>query len=260
MRLIIKRDYDSCAKWTSKYIADSINNFSPTKSKPYVLGLPTGSTPIGVYKELVDMFNRGEVSFENVITFNMDEYVGLSPDNEHSYHYFMWENFFQHIDIKEGNINILNGLADDLDLECKNYEDKIKKYGGIKLFFGGVGTDGHIAFNEPYSSLTSRTRVNILNIATIRDNSRFFNHNLNLTPKIALTVGVGTIMDAKEVVIMATGLSKAAAVQQAVEGPVSQSYTISALQMHSNATIVCDEDATNELKVKTVNYFKNMEK
>ncbi len=260
MRVVIKNNYDACANWTAKYIADSINNFSPSKSKPFVLGLPTGSTPIGVYNELIAMFNRGEVSFENVVTFNMDEYVGLSPDNQHSYHYFMWNNFFQHIDIKENNVNILNGLASDLELECKKYEEKIKKYGGIKLFFGGVGTDGHIAFNEPYSSLTSRTRVNTLNITTIKDNSRFFNHNINLTPKTALTVGVGTIMDSDEVLIMATGLSKAVAVQQAIEGAVNQSYTITALQMHQKSIIVCDDDATNELKVKTVNYFKNIEK
>lgn len=256
MRVIIKKNYNDCALWAANHIVNTINNFKPTKSKPFVLGLPTGSTPLAIYKELIEMYKKGIVSFENVVTFNMDEYIGLLPENEQSYHYFMWNNFFQHINIKENNVNILNGMAEDLIGECEKYEEKIKKYGGIKLFLGGVGTDGHIAFNEPYSSLTSRTRIKTLNSTTIKDNSRFFNHNINLTPKTALTVGIGTIMDAEEVLIVATGLPKANAVRDAVEGPITQSSTISALQMHKKAIIVCDEEATNELKVKTVNYFK----
>ncbi len=259
MRVIIKESYNDCALWAANYIVNRINSFGPTKGKPFVLGLPTGSTPLAIYKELIEMYKKGIVSFENVVTFNMDEYIGLLPENKQSYHYFMWNNFFQHINIKESNVNILNGMAENPVEECEKYEEKIRKYGGIKLFLGGVGSDGHIAFNEPYSSLASRTRIKTLNSTTIKDNSRFFNHNIKLTPRTALTVGIGTIMDAEEVLIVATGLAKANAVRDAIEGPVTQASTISALQMHKKSIIVCDEEATNELKVKTVKYFKSIE-
>ena len=259
MRVIIKEKYNDCALWTANYIADRINDFKPTKDKPFVLGLPTGSTPLAIYKELINMYKKGLVSFENVITFNMDEYIGLPPENEQSYHYFMWNNFFKYIDIKKDNVNILNGMVEDLAEECEKYENKIKECGGINLFLGGVGSDGHIAFNEPYSSLSSRTRIKTLNSTTIKDNSRFFDYNIENTPTTALTVGIGTIMDSKEVVIVATGLAKASAVRDAIEGPITQASTISALQIHKKAVIVCDEDATNELKVKTVKYFKSIE-
>lgn len=262
MRVIIKNDYNECSIWTAEYIANRINEFQNTNNgkRPFVLGLPTGSTPLGVYKHLISMYNNHLISFENVVTFNMDEYIGLPPDNEQSYHYFMWNNFFKFIDIKKENINILNGMTDNIELECKKYEEKISFYGGINLFFGGVGSDGHIAFNEPYSSLSSRTRIKTLNSITIRDNSRFFDCDISKTPKTALTVGVGTIMDSEEVVIMANGLSKAQAIYNAIEGPITQSCSISMLQLHKKAIIACDNDATSELKVKTVNYFNNIEK
>ena len=157
--------------------------------------MPTGSTPIETYKELINLYKEGVLSFENVITFNMDEYVGLAPEHEQSYHYFMHENFFKHIDIKEENINILNGLAENLEEECQRYEDKIKSVGGIDLFLGGIGEDGHIAFNEPGSSLASRTRDKDLTYDTILANSRFFDNDINKVPKLALTIGVGTLMD-----------------------------------------------------------------
>lgn len=259
MRLIIKENYDKCALWTANYIAKAINNFNPTKKKPFVLGLPTGSTPLGIYKELIRMNNDNVISFENVITFNMDEYVGLDENNVNSYHYFMWNNFFKFINIKKENINILNGIAKDLELECQNYENKIKNCGGIDLFLGGVGSDGHIAFNEPFSSLASRTRIKTLNKTTLKDNSRFFNNDTNQTPKTALTVGIGTILDSKEVVIVATGINKAKAVQDVVEGAITHTSTITALQLHKKFVLVCDEDATNELKVKTVKYFKGLD-
>ena len=237
-----------------------INEFAPTASKPFVLGLPTGSTPIGTYKELIKLHKAGKVSFANVITFNMDEYVGIPENHPQSYHTFMWENFFSHIDIKKENVNILNGNAADLEAECTAYEAKIKIVGGIHLFMGGIGPDGHIAFNEPCSSLASRTRVKTLTMDTIIANSRFFDNDINKVPKTALTVGVGTIMDSKEVIIIVNGHGKARALQNGIEGAVSHMWTISALQTHPKGIIVCDEDATAELKVSTYKYFKDIEK
>ena len=158
MRLIIEPNYQQISAWAASYVAKKINEFQPTAEKPFVLGLPTGSTPLGTYKELIGLYNQGIVSFENVVTFNMDEYVGLPQGHPESYHSFMWNNFFSHVNIKKENVNILNGNADDLEAECARYEEKIASYGGIQLFLGGIGPDGHIAFNEPGSSLTSRTR------------------------------------------------------------------------------------------------------
>ena len=171
----------------------------------------------------------------------------------------MWNNFFQHINIKKENVNILNGNAEDPEAECIRYEEKIKSYGGIHLFMGGIGPDGHIAFNEPGSSLASRTRVKTLTQDTIIANSRFFNNDINLVPKTALTVGVGTIMDAQEVLILVNGHNKARALYQAVEGAVNHMWTISILQMHPKGIIVCDDASTDELKVGTVKYFKDIE-
>jgi len=259
MRVIIRDNYEDCSTWAANHIARCINDAKPTAKKPFILGLPTGSTPLGTYKKLIELNKAGKVSFENVVTFNMDEYVGLKPEHDQSYHYFMWENFFKHINIKKENVNILDGMAADLLAECAGYEAKIASYGGIDLFLGGVGVDGHIAFNEPGSSLASRTRENALTKDTIIVNSRFFGGNTNLVPKTALTVGVGTICDSKEVVILICGHNKAQALHHAVEAGISQMWTVSALQMHQNAVIVCDEDSTDELKVGTVKYFKDIE-
>jgi glucosamine-6-phosphate deaminase len=259
MRVIIEPDYALASKWIANYITRSINGFGPTKTKPFVLGLPTGSSPLGAYKELIKLNKAGTVSFENVITFNMDEYVKLPKDHPESYHSFMWNNLFSHVDVKEENVNILNGNAPDLVAECANYEKKIKKLGGIKLFLGGIGPDGHIAFNEPGSSLKSRTRVKTLTYDTIVANSRFFDNDIDEVPRTALTVGVGTVMDAEEVLIIVNGHSKARALQNAIEGSVNHIWTISALQMHPEGIIVCDEEATIELKVGTVKYFKDIE-
>ena len=213
-----------------------------------------------MYRKLIELNKEGKVSFRNVVTFNMDEYVGLPEEHPESYHSFMWNNFFSHIDIRKENVNILNGNAADLEAECARYEAKIKNYGGIHLFLGGIGPDGHIAFNEPGSSLTSRTRKKELTTDTIIANSRFFNNDINLVPKTALTVGVGTVMDAKEVLILVNGHNKARALQHAVEGGVSHMWTISALQMHQHGIIVCDELACGELKVDTYRYFLDIEK
>ena len=260
MRVIIEPSYDLLSQWAANYVAKRINEFEPKEGKPFVLGLPTGSSPLGMYKALIKLNKAGKVSFRNVVTFNMDEYVNLPEEHPESYHSFMWNNFFSHIDIRKENVNILNGNAEDLEAECARYEEKIKSYGGIDLFMGGIGPDGHIAFNEPYSSLTSRTRVKTLTTDTIIANSRFFDNDVNKVPKLALTVGVGTVMDAKEVMILVNGHHKARALKAAVEGAVTHEWTISALQMHQHGIIVADEPATDELKVATYKYFKDIEK
>jgi len=260
MRLIIQESYGKMSQWAAAYIVKKINEFNPTPEKPFVLGLPTGSTPIGTYKELIHLYQIGKVSFKNVVTFNMDEYVGIPENHPESYHTFMWDNFFSHVDIRKENINILNGNAPDLEKECADYEARIQARGGIDLFMGGIGPDGHIAFNEPGSSLNSRTRVKTLTTDTIIANSRFFDNDINKVPKTALTVGVATIMGAKEVMILVNGHNKARALYHAVEGSINHMWTISTMQLHPRGIVVCDDAATVELKVGTVNYFKDIEK
>lgn len=255
MKLIIHKTYDEISNWVAEYIAAKINSFKPSPEKPFVLGLPTGSSPLGTYKRLIELNRSGKVSFKNVVTFNMDEYVGIDEKHPESYHSFMFSNFFNHIDIDKNNINILNGNAADLEKECEDYEQKIKVLGGIHLFLGGMGGDGHIAFNVPGSSLSSRTRLVNLNYDTILANSRFFDNDLAKVPKQALTVGVQTVLDAKEVVIIVNGYKKARALQKVVEEGINHMWTLSALQMHPAGIIVCDEEATMELKVGTVKYF-----
>lgn len=259
MRILIHKDYKHLCKWTARYIAERINEYSPSAENPFVLGLPTGSSPVGVYKEWIEFVKQGKLSFRNVVTFNMDEYVGIPEDHPQSYHYFMDENLFNHIDIPKGNIHILNGNARDLAGECAAYEEKIKAFGGVNLFLGGIGPDGHIAFNEPGSSLTSKTRVKTLTYDTMVANSRFFEGDITKVPKTALTVGVDTIMQAEEVVIIVSGMNKARALQKVVEEGVNHMWTVSALQNHPKGMIVCDEEATLELKVGTVKYFKDIE-
>ncbi len=260
MRLIIQNSYEQISQWAAAYIVKRIKEYSPTPEKPFVLGLPTGSTPYGTYKELIRYYKEGVVSFKNVVTFNMDEYIGIPKEHPQSYFTFMWDNFFQHIDIPRENANILDGNAHDLEEECIRYEEKMKQYGGVNLFMGGIGPDGHIAFNEPGSSLTSRTRVKSLTTDTIIANSRFFNNDISQVPKTALTVGVGTIMDSQEVMILVNGHHKARALYHAVEGNINHMWTISVLQMHKKGIIICDDPSTVELKVGTVNYFKDIER
>ena len=259
MRLIPLNNEQQVSRWAARHIADRINHFKPTAERPFVLGLPTGSTPLKTYQELIKLNQAGEVSFKHVVTFNMDEYVGLPKEHPESYHSFMHNNFFNHIDINPENTNILNGNAADLDAECARYEEKIKSYGGIDLFMGGIGPDGHIAFNEPGSSLSSRTRQKTLTTDTIIANSRFFDNDVNKVPKTALTVGVGTVLSAKEVMIIVNGHNKSLALYHAVEGAITQMWTISALQMHEKGIIVADDAATFELKVGTYRYFKDIE-
>ena len=258
MRLIIPENH--IGDWAAAYVVKKIKEFNPTKEKPFVLGLPTGSTPEKMYKKLVELYKEGVISFENVITFNMDEYVGLGPDDEQSYHYYMHEHFFNHVNIKKENINILNGLCEDFKVEAKRYEDKIKEVGGIHLFVGGIGPDGHLAFNEPGSSLNSRTRDKELTHDTIIANSRFFGGDITKVPKVALTVGVATVLESEEVMILVDTHAKARALHQAVECGINHMWTVSALQMHQRGIIVAAEEACNELKVSTYRYFKDIEK
>lgn len=256
MRLIPLNSSEQVSIWAASYIANKINAFQPSAENPFVLGLPTGGTPLATYQELIKLYQAGKISFKNVVTFNMDEYVGLPPEHPESYRTFMFNNFFNHIDIQPQNINLLNGMADDFAQECERYESKIRSYGKIHLFMGGVGANGHIAFNEPFSSLSSRTRQVFLTQSTRVANSRFFDNDVEQVPKSALTIGVATLCDAEEVMILATGENKALAVQAAVEKGVDHQWTISALQLHPDALLVCDEPAVQELKIKTVKYFK----
>ena len=260
MRVIIEPTYERMSQWAADYVAKRIIEAKPTAEKPFVLGCPTGSSPLGLYKALIKKYQAGELSFKNVITFNMDEYVNLPEEHPESYHSFMWKNFFSHIDIKPENVHILNGNAADLQEECRAYEKAIEAVGGIDLFMGGVGPDGHLAFNEPGSSLASKTRVKTLTTDTIIANSRFFDHDMNLVPKQALTVGIGTVMAAKEVLLVCNGHHKARALQHIVDGEVSHKWTASMLQMHEHAIVVCDEAACDELTVGTYKYYLDKER
>jgi len=262
VRLIIRKDYDAVSEWAANFVARRVRGFEASVStarRPFVLGLPTGSSPIGMYDRLAALHGRGAVTFGNVVTFNMDEYVGLPEDHPQSYHTFMRERLFSRVDIPAGNTNILNGNAPDLEAECARYEAAIQAAGGIDLFVGGVGTDGHIAFNEPGSSLSSKTRVKTLTRDTREANSRFFGGDPASVPATALTVGVGTIMAAREVLILVSGANKARALRHAIEEGVNHLWTFSCLQLHARVVVVCDEKATDELKVGTVRYFNEIE-
>jgi len=259
MRVIIQPNYQQVSQWAANCVARRILDFGPEPDRPFVLGLPTGSSPIGMYDELAALNEKGKLSFKNVITFNMDEYVALPQDHPESYYSFMWKHLFGRIDIQKKNVNILDGNAPDLHAECAEYEGRIRQAGGIRLFVGGIGSDGHIAFNEPGSSLTSRTRTVTLTTDTKIANSRFFDNDPGKVPQTALSVGVGTVMDADEVLIIINGANKARALRHAIEEGVNHMWTVSALQMHPNGIIVCDDDATLELKVGTARYFKDVE-
>ncbi|KAL4715409.1 hypothetical protein ACJJTC_015180 [Scirpophaga incertulas] len=258
MRLIILEDADVVGQWAARFVVQRVAQFAPGPGRPFVLGLPTGGTPLGMYRNLIKYYKEGSISFKHVITFNMDEYVGLPRDHPESYHYYMWNEFFKHVDIEPGNAHILDGNAPDLGAECNRFEALIQQAGGVHLFIGGIGPDGHIAFNEPGSSLVSRTRIKSLAYDTLEANKRFFDNDISKVPRQALTVGVGTVLDAKEVMILITGSHKALALAKAIEEGVNHMWTVSAFQQHAQALFVCDEAATLELRVKTVKYFKSL--
>jgi glucosamine-6-phosphate deaminase len=244
MEVVIKRDYEQMSKTAAQIVVDVLN------TKPNaVLGMATGSTPLGLYQELVRQHKAGLVDFSRVTTFNLDEYVGLPPNHAQSYHYFMHEHFFQHVNIPRHNINIPSGTTSNYPAFCQWYERRIGECGGIDLQILGIGTDGHIAFNEPTSSLSSRTRLKTLSKMTIDDNARFFERREDV-PVYAITMGVGTILDARRLVLVASGKSKAKAIAQAVEGPVTSMVTASALQMHREATVIVDDAAAAGLTMR----------
>jgi glucosamine-6-phosphate deaminase len=260
MRVIIHRNHEDASLWAAHYIAGRINGHPHKNGRPFVLGLPTGSSPLGIYREFVRLHQEGRLSFARVHTFNMDEYAGLPADHPQSYRRFMMENLFNHIDIDRGHIHILDGMAPNPEEECRRYEEAIAAEGGIELFLGGMGSDGHIAFNEPGSSLQSRTRIKTLTLETKIANARFFGGDIAKVPSTALTVGVGTVMDAREVLIIVSGQAKARALRAVVEEGINHMWTLSCLQSHPRAIIVCDEDAAEELRMRTVRYFRDIEK
>lgn len=259
MKVIIRQNSAEGSLWAAHYIAARIKEKAARTNEPFVIGLCTGSTPIETYAELIRMVKAGELSFKNVISFNMDEYVGLPVEHPESYHSFMHKYLFDQIDEKPENIHILNGNAPDVEAECAAYEKAIVDAGGFDLFLGGVGEDGHIAFNEPFSSLSSRTRVVTLTQDTREVNARFFDGDPTKVPAQALTVGVATVLSSKEVVILAFGSKKARALKDAIEGPMSHYCTLSGLQNHPAGTIVCDESSIAEVKVSSYRYFKAVE-
>lgn len=238
MQLVRLNSPADVAQQAADRIVERINQFQPSAERPFVLGLPTGGTPLLTYQALIRAYQAGQVSFKHVVSFNMDEYVGLAPSHPQSYHAFMQQHFFQYIDIHPENTHIPNGMATDLEAECQRYEQLIVSYGKIQLFLGGVGENGHIAFNEPNSDWQSYTHLVTLTPETRQANARFF-ENIAEVPTQALTVGVQTLLNANELLILATGANKKQAVQAALLPPDKQ-WTISALQQHPNATLLCD--------------------
>lgn len=264
MDIIIKETYEELSKYTARLIANLIKN------KPNcVLGLATGSTPIGTYKELVRMHKEEGLDFSEVKTFNLDEYLGVGIDLSKPYHLdqsyarFMYEELFKHINIKKENVYILDGLTKDPEAHCKWYEEQIKRAGGIDLQLLGIGRDGHWAFNEPGSSLASRTRVQALAKQTLDDNYESFYKKAGIPrdemPHFALTMGVGTILEARNIIMIANGYKKAKVIAQSIEGPVTSQITASAIQLHSGGiTVVLDEEAASELK--NIEHYRYVEK
>ena len=244
MEVIIKDSYESMCKAAAHEFVQVMN------AKPNaVLGLATGSTPIGLYKELIKLHKENKLDFAHVTTFNLDEYVGLARDHDQSYHYFMHENFFKHINIPPENVHVPSGTTSNYRAFCEWYEQRITDAGGIDVQVLGIGSDGHIAFNEPTSSLNSRTRLKTLAAETIDDNARFFKKREDV-PIYAITMGVGTILDAKKIVLMANGEGKAKAVAGAIEGPVTAMNTASALQLHPRTKVILDNDAASGLQMR----------
>jgi glucosamine-6-phosphate deaminase len=241
MLVIVKDSYDEISREAAQIVADRL------RRKPnLILGLATGSTPLGLYKELIRMHKEEGLDFSPVRTFNLDEYVGLRPSHDQSYHYFMRENFFKHINIPQGQTHVPDGMAGDIDAFCEWYEAEIVRRGGVDLQILGIGGNGHIAFNEPGSSLGSRTRVKTLTEKTRKDNARFFTSPEEV-PKYAITMGIGTIMEAKELILLANGPGKADAIKAAVEGPITSQCPASIVQLHRKTFALVTRDAAAQL-------------
>ena len=237
MKVIVERNYKKMSKKAACVVKQQINDKPDT-----VLGLPTGGTPLKMYEELVDMYNKREIDFSQVITFNLDEYCGLPPDHPQSYHYYMYHNFFNHINIEEKNIHILDGMTHNIENECQEYEEKIDKVGGIDLQVLGVGPNGHIGFNEPSESLNDKTHLVTLSEETRKANSRFFN-NLEDVPKKALTMGISTILKSDKIIVMAAGENKASAINKTLSGQINTNTPSTLLQTHPDVTLIVDKDA-----------------
>lgn len=242
MLVIIKDNYEEMGKEAAQIVVDRLR-----KKPNLVLGLATGNTPLSLYKELIRLHSEEGLDFSKVVTFNLDEYVGLLPCQEQSYHYFMRKNLFDQLNIPDTHIHVPDGMAHDIDSFCDWYEHRIQSFGGIDLQILGIGANGHIAFNEPGSSLGSRTRVKTLTEKTRRDNARYF-RTLDEVPKYAITMGIGTIMDAKELVLVANGGAKADAIQAAVEGPLTGQCPASVIQLHRRTYVIVDADAASKLR------------
>ena len=244
MEVIIQKDYEQLSKAAANIVVEVLN------AKPNaVLGMATGSTPLGLYQELVRLYKAEQLDFSHVTTFNLDEYVGLAPNHPQSYHYFMHEHFFKHVNISPENINIPSGSTSNYPAFCAWYEQRIAECGGIDLQILGIGSDGHIAFNEPTSSLSSSTRLKTLSKQTIDDNARFFDDRKDV-PIYAITMGVGTILEARKIMLLASGKAKAKAIARTIEGPITSMITASALQLHRDTKVIIDEEAASELEMR----------
>ncbi|SHE45791.1 glucosamine-6-phosphate deaminase [Clostridium fallax] len=242
MRVIVAKNYDEMSNLAAKEMADYINN------KPNaVLGLATGGTPIGMYKDLIRMNELGEVDFSKVTTVNLDEYVGLSGEHDQSYRYFMNNNLFNHINIDKSKTFVPNGLANDIEKECREYDERISKLGGIDIQLLGIGNNGHIGFNEPADSLSLGTHLTDLKEGTIKANARFFD-SIDEVPKKAITMGLGGIMKAKKILLIASGESKADIINKLVNGKITTQVPASMLQMHRDVVVIIDKDAAKDLK------------
>ena len=251
MRLIIEPNYEQLSKWAANYVAAKIKKANPTAEKPFVLGLPTGSSPLGMYKNLIELNKQGVISFQNIITFNMDEYVGLPKDHPESYHSFMWNNFFSHIDIKPENVNILNGNAEDLEAECAAYEAKMKAAGGVDLFLGGIGPDGHIAFNDPHvADFQDKRAVKLVDLdekcRRQQVNDKTFD-TLEEVPKYAVTLTIPTLVSAKYMFCVVPTANKAEAVFHTMFDAVSEKVPATILRRHPHAVMFTDEDSAKAL-------------
>lgn len=244
MEVIIQPDATAVSKLAARIFEDQL-----ARKPASVLGLATGSTPLGLYRELVTLANANLIDFSRATTFNLDEYIGLGPDHPQSYAHFMREHLFGHINIPAASTHIPNGLAEDVPKHCAEYEAAIRRAGGIDIQLLGIGSDGHIGFNEPTSSLRSRTRIKTLTPRTIADNARFFGSEKEV-PRHVITMGVGTIMEARQCVVLAMGQGKADAVVAMVEGPITADCPATALQMHEDCTLIVDEAAAAKLKRK----------
>ena len=248
MEVIITSSYDEICEKAARIIQQEWQ-----KKNNLVLGLATGETPLGVYKKIIEMNQRKEIDFSSIIAFSLDEYLGLEEDHPQSFASYMKENFLKHINIKMENIFRLEGKPPDIETHCQEYEEKIKSYGGIDIQILGIGRNGHIGFNEPGSSLSSRTRVKTLAEETIRDNARFFTDEQEV-PRFCLTMGIGTVMEAKIIILLASGKGKSDAIKSCVEGAVTASVPASALQLHPRVKILVDEEAGSLLTNK--DYFR----